>query len=133
MISLQGEPYTALPTAFLYRKRPTEAADPSCTCGKPQVAASARPKQSSIIERGAEPAIPMPEYKPADSLADPESRMNAATGLTRERIRELTGAVTIGSVRSADSSRKVRVVGPEFLPDPEEAIDLRSPAPTAVR
>jgi hypothetical protein len=35
MISLQGEPYTALPTAFLYRKRRTETADPSCTCGKP--------------------------------------------------------------------------------------------------
>jgi len=133
MISLQGEPYTALPTAFLYRKRRTETADPSCTCGKPQMTAHAQPGQSSIIEPDAGPAIPTPEYKPNDGLADPESQMNAATGLTRQRIRELTGAVTVGEVRSADSGRKIRVVGPQFLPDPEEAIDLRSPGPTAVR
>jgi len=133
MISLQGEPYTALPTAFLYRKRRTEAADPSCTCGKPLTTATAESEQSSIIERDVAPAVPKPEHKPDDGLADPESQMNAATGLTRQRIRELTGAVTVGDIRSAESDRKIRVVGPEFLPDPEEAIDLRSPAPTAVR
>lgn len=133
MISLQGEPYTALPTAFLYRKRRTETADPSCTCGRPQITASAQPEQSSIIEPDVAPAVPTPDQKPADSLADPESQMNAATGLTRQRIRELTGAVNVGEVHSADSGRKVRVVGPEFLPDPEEAIDLKSPGPTTVR
>ncbi|GAB4348837.1 MAG: DUF2865 domain-containing protein [Oricola sp.] len=133
MISLQGEPYTALPTAFLYRKRRTDTADPSCTCGKPQATASARPERSSIIEPDAAPAVPTPERKPDDGLADPESQFNAVTGLTRQRIRELTGAVTVGEIRSADSARKVRVVGPEFLPDPKEAIDLKSPGPTAVR
>lgn len=133
MISLQGEPYTSLPTAFLYRKRRTETADPSCTCGKPLTAANARPEQSSIYEANPAPAVPTPGYKPDDRLADPESQMNAAAGLTTQRIRELTGAVTVGEIHSADSGRKIRVVGPEFLPDPEEAIDLRSPDPTAVQ
>ena len=99
MISLRGEPYTALPTAFLYRKRRTEIVDPSCTCGKPQETASAAPRQSSIIEPDAAPAIPLPGSGPEDALADPETQMNAATGLTKERIRELTGAVTTGEIR----------------------------------
>ena len=132
MISLRGEPYTALPTAFLYRKRRTEIADPSCTCGKPVTTANAD-SQPDVEEPGTAAALPAPEATPDDGLADPESRMNAATGLTRQRIREMTGAVTVGDVRSAESDRKVRVVGPEFLPDPEEAIDLRSQGPTAVR
>ena len=32
-----------------------------------------------------------------------------------------------------DGDRRVRVVGPTFLPAPEEAIDLRSPAPDRAR
>ncbi|MFN4271466.1 MAG: DUF2865 domain-containing protein [Aliihoeflea sp.] len=34
---------------------------------------------------------------------------------------------------AADGDRRVRVVGPTFLPAPEEAIDLRSPAPDRAR
>ena len=32
-----------------------------------------------------------------------------------------------------DENRRIRVVGPRFLPDPEEAIDLRAPAPARAR
>lgn len=130
MISLKGEPYTALPTAFLYRKRPTDRADPSCTCGKPLTEASLGIDEDAA--RSTSPTagkIPTPSRR-TGGLADPESQANAATGLTKDRIRETTGAVTAGEAHAADTSRKVRVVGPEFLPDPEEAIDLRSPAPT---
>jgi hypothetical protein len=130
MISLQGEPYTALPTAFLYRQRPTDQADPSCTCGKPQTEANlgvdedtARPNPLETGKR------PTPSGRP-DGLVDPESQMNAATGQTEEHIREATGTAGAGEPHAVDSSRKIRVVGPEFLPDPKEAIDLRSPAPT---
>ena len=31
------------------------------------------------------------------------------------------------------AERKVRVVGPAYLPDPVEAIDLRAPAQTAIQ
>lgn len=37
------------------------------------------------------------------------------------------------SVEIPAADRKVRVVGPSFLPDPEEAIDLRAPAPKQAR
>ncbi|WP_193177539.1 DUF2865 domain-containing protein [Oricola nitratireducens] len=131
MISLKGEPYTALPTAFLYRQRPTDQADPSCTCGKPRTEANFRADEDADQPKPlAAGKIPTPSRRP-DGLADPESQMNAATGLTKDRIREMTGAVNAGEAHAADTSRKVRVVGPEFLPDPEEAIDLRSPAPTS--
>lgn len=133
MISLHGEPYTALPTAFLYRERRTGTADPSCTCGKPATHAQAQADLSDEDRPETRQAVPLPTDKPADALADPESRMNAASGLTGQRIRELTGAVTVGDVRSAENRGNVRVVGPEFLPDPEEAIDLRSRDRTAVR
>lgn len=35
--------------------------------------------------------------------------------------------------RQTDEDKKVRVVGPTFLPDPRAAIDLQAPAPTQVR
>jgi hypothetical protein len=42
-------------------------------------------------------------------------------------------AVTLGEEQpqpAAPAERRVRVVGPRFLPDPEEALDLRAPART---
>ncbi|MFZ2101504.1 MAG: DUF2865 domain-containing protein [Oricola sp.] len=130
MVSLAGEPYTALPTAFLYRQRRTDKADPSCTCGKPLTRAALTPDQEPAAADGQANAMPVPGKKP-DGLADPESQINASTGLTGDRIREMVGAVTTGQVHAEDTSRNVRVVGPEFLPDPGEAIDLRSPGQTS--
>ena len=127
MVSLTGEPYTALPTAFLYRQRGTGNSDPSCTCGRPLTASA--PADEPETADNAAPGIPPPGTKP-DALGDPETQLNAATGLSADQIRELTGAVTTGEVYTTANRRPVRVVGPEFLPDPEEAIDLQSPAPT---
>ena len=36
-------------------------------------------------------------------------------------------------IRALDTDRKVRVVGPRFLPDPAEAINLRAPGQTKAR
>ena len=130
MVSLAGEPYTALPTAFLYRQRRTDKADPSCTCGKPLTQAALTPDERPADAGKSANMTPVPGKKP-DGLADPESQMNAATGLTRDRIREMAGAVTTGQVHAEDAGRNIRVVGPEFLPDPGEAIDLRSPGQTS--
>jgi hypothetical protein len=124
MVSLEGEAYTALPTAFLYRQRNQSKSDPSCTCGTPTTLANMSPDE--VGPEAADTSVPLPGRKP-DSLSDPESRMNAETGLTKEAVRELTGGVSQGDVRASTSNRQVRVVGPQFLPDPGEAIDLRSP------
>lgn len=47
---------------------------------------------------------------------------------TAEQILEDTPARPMG-----EAERRVRVVGPKFFPDPEEAIDLRAPARNPVR
>ncbi|MCI5077278.1 DUF2865 domain-containing protein [Oricola sp.] len=116
MISLQGQPYTALPTAFLYRKTRTEAADPSCTCRVAQASANAQQSTPSAAATeimndanlGTEPE-PAETAQPAEpSDEDEDEGVDAA-------------------------SRSVRVVGPEFLPAPEAAIDLLSPDRTSDR
>ena len=75
---------------------------------------------------------PPPRERP-DPALDPETAMNADGGLTAEAVRKLLLSKPAVTAEAPDDDRKVRVVGPAFLPDPEEAIDLRAPAPTAVR
>lgn len=133
MVSLSGEPYSALPTAFLYRKQGVNQSNQACTCGRPREASAdpdiIQPDMAVPPSGSANSSIvPVPGPKP-DLLADPESQANAATGLAPDKIRELTGTMKVGDVRDPDGERKVRVVGPQFLPDPGEAIDLRSQAP----
>lgn len=138
MVSLRGEPYTALPTAFKYR---TQSRDPYCTCGaaNPRSAGlalsdaqrlanltPAKPKQDSFLE-----SLPAPTKRP-NLFADAETQADEASGLTRETIMRFVGQES-GEMQLSSSSRKVRVVGPEFLPDPSTAIDLQAQAPTLVQ
>ncbi len=45
-----------------------------------------------------------------------------------------TGSISDGPpAREIDPERRVRVIGPKFLPDQSEAIDLRAPVPSATR
>lgn len=52
---------------------------------------------------------------------------------TDEMRKTLAGAPAVQPAAMPASERKVRVVAPAFLPDPEAAIDLRSPAPSGDR
>ena len=138
MVSLRGEPYSILPTAFNYR---TQARSPSCSCGaaNPRSAGLALPeaqrlanltpaklKQDKFLE-----SLPAPVKRP-NLFADAETLADEAGGLTREMIVRFVGQDT-GELQLSSTSRKVRVVGPEFLPDPSTAIDLQAPAPTLVQ
>ena len=138
MVSLRGEPYTALPAAFKYR---TQARNPLCTCGaaNPRSAGLAvsdaeklasltptKPKQDDFLE-----SLPAPTTRP-NLFADAETLADEASGLTRETIMRFVGQES-GEMQLSASNRKVRVVGPEFLPDPSTAIDLQAPAPTLVQ
>lgn len=118
--SVSGEPYSQLPAAYLY-KQPGVQRPAGCGCnattvqenfqvvagGSAAAAASAgsitaiapREQQGSIISKG-------PEPEPAATIAAPPKVEPVET----------------------DPQRKVRVVGPVFLPDPAEAIDLQVPA-----
>jgi hypothetical protein len=111
MIStVSGDPYTALPTAYLY-KRPDVPSPAGCTCGR----------QSNFkVTAGNGPAASLPM---AGSFVLPEATPTVA------KAKEAPAPVA----SQVDADKPVRVVGPEFLPDPSAAIDLRAPVPTQVR
>lgn len=130
------EPYTSLPSAFLYKSadysRPQQ-----CGCSAPRnfdIIAGQPPAAEPPAEAAAE-LIPAPTPRP-DAGADPETLADAEGGMTAEAIRrmlapkpETTAAIGNGET----GERRVRVVGPVFLPDPEGAIDLRAPARRTTR
>ncbi len=138
MVSLRGEPYNVLPTAFDYRTQPRK---PACTCGaaNPRVAGLALPEGG--FEPETEPGasdldeflrrLPPPTTRP-NLFADVETQFDQTRGLTLDMIMRFVKP-QINEVQLSAANRNVRVVGPEFLPDPSTAIDLRAPAPTRVQ
>lgn len=137
MVSLDGIAYTALPSAFKYR---TESRSPACTCGAADPASVGLSTGQTAEQIAAEveqddpllKKLPLPASRP-NLFADVESRANAQAGLTPETIKQFVNPKTKDEIMASANERNVRVVGPEFLPDPEAAIDLRAPAPTRVQ
>lgn len=80
--------------------RPTEAPESGSPAASPVALAEPEPEPETV---GSQPLPGPPEEKSAGNLIDLEERL---------------------------AERDVRVVGPKFLPDRSEAIDLRSPDPT---
>jgi hypothetical protein len=115
MIStVTGTRYSELPSAYLYKSvdapRPkgcgcNPARDFEVLAGKPPAGDEA-PAESGSFVTPSEPKREAPAPKAVD------------VGETKPE------AVAV----EPDEDRKVRVVGPRFLPDPEAAIDLRAPA-----
>jgi hypothetical protein len=131
-----GEPYTALPTAYLY-KDINVARPAGCGCNptKAYEIMAGRSSSSPVESDASAPRIPMPVSRP-DPATDPETLANADGGLDAGAITRILAPkpATTASVSTAESGeRKVRVVGPAFLPDQEAVIDLRAPAPKEVR
>ncbi|TIR58071.1 MAG: DUF2865 domain-containing protein, partial [Mesorhizobium sp.] len=133
--SATGRPYSELPTAYLY-KQANYSRPPQCGC-------NAQAENFSIIggnppnpeqpqpDSGATTLVPAAKL---DAGADPETLANAAGGLDRAAIKQLTAKVPASPVSALPpEQRKVRVVGPAFLPDPSAAIDLQAPAPKTAR
>lgn len=121
MVSMaDGSPYTELDTAYRYRQAPVRT---------PMYGAAApAQKKSFTILAGATDkrevaSIPAPIQRP-----DPEAQetgTEAAVDVAPAKREPREGAPA--------GDRRVRVVGPTFLPDQAEAIDLRAPARTPVR
>ncbi|SIT59940.1 conserved exported hypothetical protein [Mesorhizobium prunaredense] len=112
--SVTGRPYSELPTAYLYKQ---PARPPACGCNAA--------RNFEIIAGNP----PSPEQ--ADP-ADPESLANVEGRLDREAIERLAVKPSPTTLPPPEQ-RKVRVVGPTFLPDPAAATDLQAPAPRAGR
>ncbi|TJW88224.1 MAG: DUF2865 domain-containing protein, partial [Mesorhizobium sp.] len=135
--SVTGQPYSELPTAYLY-KQANYSRPPQCGCnaqaGNFSIIAGTPPNpEQSQPDGGATPFVPVPAAKP-DPGADPETLANAEGGLDRAGIKRLTAKVPVSPVSALPpEQRKVRVVGPAFLPDPSAAIDLKAQAPKSAR
>ncbi len=97
-------PYSDLPAAWLYKQ--AGARPQGCACSRPR-------SNFEVIAGNPQGAAKQPD--PAAQLPAAEhtpSQMERSSGFGRN---------------------KVRVVGPVFLPDPEESLDLRAPARTEGR
>ena len=124
-----GQPYTAMSTAFLYRQADFQR-PAGCGCNE-------GPKGFSIIagelpkaepETPTETVVPRPWARP-DPADDPETLANRAGGLDMAALRRMAPQpAETASIAEETGDKRVRVVGPVFLPDPEAAIDLRAPA-----
>ncbi len=125
MVDLAGKPYADMSTAFKYREagfqRPAD-----CTC-------RAAPKNFSIIagdgakDGDGDVAAVLPQPRP-DPAADPETEANRNGRLDQDVVKRL-----IASGPTTETDRKVRVVGPAYLPDPPKAEAQPVPAQTAIQ
>jgi hypothetical protein len=135
--SVTGQPYSELPTAYLY-KQPNMSRPPTCGCNAQAgnfeiIGGNPPPPEQSQPDVETTPFIPMPAAKP-DPGADPETLANMQGGLDRDAIKRLAVKPVVSPVSLIPpDQRKVRVVGPAFLPDPAAAIDLQAPARKQVR
>lgn len=122
MVSLAGEPYSALPTAYRYR----QTYDKACTCGSASAAsiggidgyptvgpmdALDGPYADVAVALPAVMQVPMPRLRPAAG-EDPETTANRAGNLVpkpvaRSADEELAGVAADG--------RKIRIVGPAYF------------------
>jgi Protein of unknown function (DUF2865) len=116
MISLAKEPYTSLPTAFKYRVNGASATV-GCTCQAQQQAVTEDP---AIEDPSAKKVrwIPVPASKPL-VLEDAETALNRAGNLDSAAIANLIEAKSPGA--GLVPGRKIRVVGPVFLPAQSKA------------
>ena len=109
MVSVADQtPYRSLPTAFAYRSG--SADNPQCSCqpGPPADDLAVSPGGSRSIIIITPPGND--DDKPEDAAA--------------------VETQPAAPAREIDPNRRVRVVGPKFLPDQSEAIDLQAPVRT---
>lgn len=128
--AVTGIPYREMSTAFRYRE-PGAKFPPSCGC----TAAERSARGFEVIggdyqpETETEIVTPAAEESPSvEEIGPPAENEGGGGSRTAAGAAQPSGEAEARAVIAAD--RDVRVVGPRFLPDPEEAIDLRAPGPT---
>lgn len=116
MVSLTGEPYTALPTAFRYRQE----YDAACTCGRPAVTAMTPITAPADLSAAAgvpsalsTPSVIMPRPLPRPVRGeDPETLANRAGEFAPKPVTAKPVGDAVAGV--ADGQRSVRIVGPHY-------------------
>lgn len=128
MISLAKEPYMSLPTAFKYRVNGI-ASTPGCTCQAQQEALAETDEPADLTANKVR-WIPVPTVKPS-ILEDTESALNRDGNLDAAAVANLIEAKAPDAV--AEPGRKIRVVGPVFLPAQSKAEVLPVPGRVTVQ
>jgi hypothetical protein len=133
MSTATGEAYGSLPNAYVYRDL-TKPRVPTCGCKGAMIdpSFSVVAGETAEEEAPAEPVIPAPSPRP-DPALDPETLANAEGKLDLATIRRILKPKPAAAPIPPSGERKVRVVGPVFLPDPAAAIDLKARAPKQAR
>lgn len=113
MVSLSGEPYTSLPTAFQFRTK----YDKSCTCHSATATADGFADFSQVQTPDAIAPMPptgtvtpMPRLRPAAG-EDPETIANRAGGFVPGPVTP-PAASESATTASADGQKQIRIVGP---------------------
>ncbi|NGN39579.1 DUF2865 domain-containing protein [Mesorhizobium sp. CGMCC 1.15528] len=125
--SVSGKPYSEMPNAYLY-KRETLPKPEGCSCNAPknfEVIAGNPPPSSEATSSTA--PNESPSILPVAPPAAQETHASSIQKLGPEPAAQ-PAETKPSELAPLDPNRKVRVVGPVFLPDPEGAIDLRAPA-----
>lgn len=124
---LSGQPYADLPAAWLYRQ--TGVPSPAgCSCSALK---NGETKNYSTIAGSPPAAAPSPAAP--ETASAPETPAGGDGGLDAEAPRPTAVAPEADRSTAPASGRKVRVVGPAFLPAPEEAADPPAPVRTEAR
>jgi hypothetical protein len=133
---LSGQPYAELPSAYLYKQTGTPS-PVGCTCsalGNDEARnfsiVAGNPPATEPIQP--EPVTPYPTSRP-DPAADPETQANLDGGLDAEALRRMAVTPKVNKSTPATEEKRIRVVGPVFLPDPAAATNLQAPDQTPVR
>lgn len=116
MVSLSGEPYSALPTAFRFR---TEY-DKACTCRGAATASndgftdftpngSLEPTSPPVAAASVVVPVPHPRPFPGE---DPETAANRAGGLVPGPVAPMNDAAVAGDT---GGDKRIRVVGPAYF------------------
>ena len=138
MVSLSGQPYQTLDTAFLYKQQFVQNC--SCQAAETQLQALTNsdlpqsmpdprrqqamldqlqfgPKPNGQTKGPIVPSIPLPLPKQA-SMIDPDTRAMARLGIEFAPYRPPEVSSTKDLVKTADG-RSIRIVGPKFFGNPE--------------
>jgi hypothetical protein len=121
MMSITGEAYSSLPTAFQYRTN----ISPSCTCQPPGGYASAGALEPAAIAIAEDPTAPLPRPRPGRG-EDPETLADrAGYFVPTAAIKEAPGGTPVAA---SANGHPIRLVGPALGNAAQDALVI-SPVP----
>ncbi len=119
-----GQPYKSMPTAFAYRNGSPSTRSPSCSCNmaayhqemRKQEEQASAPQSSPDQYYSGITRIPAPKTEsPTPASPEPAPQVEAKASPVPEREYD-------------PKNSRVRIVGPQFLPEETSRIDLKNPA-----